>query len=183
MCIFGLQNIAKEVNYQGYKEWLIKWNVFLNLDILEKGENDVAVYITPYLKQKLVFCRESWWLFEPKTCLWSVVKQPTATIITTIQQKVNEARECLLATINRCGDEEEKKMLEKKEKRYQTFHTTVCKGSYSSQVKNILTSYLCDNDFCNKLDDGLYRMVYRNGILDLKTLNFKNGTFLQKALR
>ena len=34
-CIFGLQNIAKEVNNSGYKLWLQKNNEYLNIKTLD----------------------------------------------------------------------------------------------------------------------------------------------------
>ena len=37
-CIYGLQNIAKEVNNSGYKLWLQKNNEYLNIKTLDRGE-------------------------------------------------------------------------------------------------------------------------------------------------
>lgn len=175
MSIYGLQNIAKKINHQGYKDWLVKYNEFLHLGILEKGENDIAKFIAPYLIISLVYCRNEWWEYNVKSCLWNCVKEPSATITTLIQRKIDEALECLLSQMSKCEDEKEYKELSSKKKQYQQHYSSVCKSSFNSQVIKYLKSYVCDNDFYDKLDNGLYKMVYRNGILDLKTMIFKKG--------
>ena len=94
----------------------------------------------------------------------------------------------MLLTINRCDEEDEKyKELQKQKKQYQHHYSNVCKSGFNSQVVKYLKTYLCDNDFYDKLDDGLYRMVFQNGILDLKTLQFRNGIrqddFITKTIK
>lgn len=175
MSIYGLQNIAKKLNHQGYKDWLVKYNEFLHLGILEKGENDIARFIAPYLIISLVYCRNEWWEYNPKTCLWSCIKEPSATITTLIQRKIDESLECLLTLMSKCEDEDEYKELASKKKVYTTHYSNACKSGFNNMITKYLKSYLCDNYFYDKLDNGLYKMVYRNGILDLKTMEFKKG--------
>jgi hypothetical protein len=175
MSIYGLQNIAKKVNHQGYKDWLVKHNEFLHLGILEKGENDIARFIAPYLIISLVYCRNEWWEYNSKTCLWSCIKEPSATITTLIQRKIDESLECLLSLMSKCEDEDEYKELASKKKVYTGHYSNACKSGFNNMIVKYLKSYLCDNDFYDKLDDGLYKMVYKNGILDLKTMIFKTG--------
>ena len=175
MSIYGLQNIAKKVNHQGYKDWLIKYNEFLHLGILDKGENDIARFISPYLILTLVFCRNEWWEYNPKTCLWSCIKEPSATITTLIQRKIDESLECLLTEMGKCEDEDEYKELAKKKGHYTSHYINACKSGFNNMVVKYLKSYLSDNDFYDKLDNSLYNMVYKNGILDLKTMIFKKG--------
>lgn len=57
MSIYVLQNIAKAINPSGYKNWLIKWDLFLHLNVLDLGENDIAKFVAPELIQTLKFCQ------------------------------------------------------------------------------------------------------------------------------
>jgi hypothetical protein len=177
MSIYGLQNIAKIVNHQGYKNWLIKYNEFLHLGILEKGENDIARFIAPCLIISLVYCRNEWWEYNSKTCLWSCVKEPSATITTLIQRKIDEATEVEHMYLNLVpeDDKEAYDKIKMRIKVYSTYYSNACKSGFNNMIVKYLKSYLCDNDFYDNLDNGLYKMVYKNGILDLKTMIFKKG--------
>jgi hypothetical protein len=175
MSIYGLQNIAKQVNPQGYKSWLVQHNAFLNLAILNKGENDIAAYIAPYLIKTMVYCNKEWFTFNTVTSLWCNTEDPNAKITTFIQRKIDEAKECLLHKLNSIDDDAEYKKLKALEKDYDTHYTNVAKCGCSSQIFKYLKSYLSDPEFISKLDNGLYKMVYRNGILDLKTMQFQFG--------
>lgn len=175
MQIGGLINLAKKHNMQGYKNWE-KQNIdYLNLEILQKGENDVAKFIAPILIKNLVYCRNDWWEFNFTTFLWGSIKDPSAAVTNCIQSFINKGLEYLYNKLNKCNEEEERIILLKNKDLYNTFYSDVCKSSYNSQVIKYLKTYLCDNTFYDKLDDGLYKMVYKNGILDIKTLIFKKG--------
>ena len=91
--MYGLQNIAKEVNEVGYKNWQAKHGTYISLDILDKGENDVAKYIKDQLISTLVFCNNKWFVFDKHTNLWRIISNPHATIISHIQNKISESRE------------------------------------------------------------------------------------------
>jgi hypothetical protein len=176
MSIYGLQTIAKEVNYDGYKAWLIKNNSFISMDILNKGENDVAIFIKDYLNSTLIFCRERWFQYNNKLFIWEIVKEPSAKIITAIQVKINEALECTTNIMNKLDPENDKyKVLEKQTKEYFKHYQKATNGSFINQVKKCLQEYLKNNQFVNILDNGLYKMYYKNGVLDLKTLIFRKG--------
>ena len=179
-CIFGLQNIAKEVNNSGYKNWLQKNNAFLKLEILDKGENDVASFIAPYLKGILIYSSEHWILNDKRTNLWRVVKEPMATIITTIQKKIDESISINADMIDRIfGDSEEdikkRDSLKNKQKFYEKHYASIAKGSYANQITKLLKEYLYEVNFDAKLDSATYIVAYENGVLDLKTLKFRNG--------
>jgi phage/plasmid-associated DNA primase len=42
-----------------------------------------------------------------------------------------------------------------------------------AQLKNYLTTYLCDDKFMKKLDKYTYKMAFQNGMLDLTNMDFK----------
>jgi len=175
MSIYGLQNIAKRLNPYGYREWLDKHNEILHLGILNKGENDVAIFISHFLETNLVYCVKEWIHFNEKTNLWGIIPEPTAYIITTIQSKISEAQSFTLQEMGMTTDEDKLGKLRKEKREYDDEYKMVCKSSYSSQVVKFLKTYLRNDDFTNGLDEGLYKLFFRNGYLDLKTYTFVKG--------
>ena len=176
MSIYGLQNVAKKYNPLGYKSWLIKHNFYIGIDVLNKGENDIAQYITPILQQSLTFCDGKWWGFNNVSGLWTKNIEPSAKITNTIQRLIDEALECVLSKMNGLpeGDPLLSKLISFKEG-YNRHYVDVCKSSFNSQVVKYLKSYLLDNEFDDKLDCLTNRLAFKDGILDLKTLEFRNG--------
>ena len=108
MSIYGLQNIAKKYNALGYKSWLIKYNSYIGIEVLDKGENDIAQYITPILQQSLTFCDGKWWGFNNVSGVWGKNIEPSAKITNTIQRLIDEAIECILSQMNSLRDGDEK---------------------------------------------------------------------------
>lgn len=175
LSIYGLQSIAKKVNEHFYKEWLMKHDTYISIKILEQGENNVAEYIKDQLSAKLVFCNNKWFVLNATSNLWTVVKIPYATIITHIQKKIDESRNITLTLKDRTDDENKKKEFDDFDKKYRAFYTKVTGGSYSTQITKLLQEYLLDGEFENKLDTIPYKVAYKNGIMDLKTLKFRYG--------
>lgn len=172
---YALDNIAKSKNETAYIAWRRKHNVFISFDILEKGCNDVAQFIAPRLKENLIYCNDLWFQFDKKSCLWRITKRPDAMVISHIQKEIDETRECILYKKNNTDDEEEKNSLTKLEKIFISFHREVSKGAYISQTLKCLADYLLDTDFEKILDIQTGFIAFKNGILDLKTLNFRQG--------
>jgi len=172
--INGLEKIARSLNYDGYKNWLVNHKHYADIQIFEKGENDVAKFIAPYLKTTLIYCEDKWFLCNNKN-LWNVVKEPTATIVSAIQEKIDEAMECICNKINNTQDEAKKKEFIELRCDYLANYRKVTKSSFSCQVCKMLKDYLHDTEFIKKLDNSLYKMVFKNGVMDLKTMQFSNG--------
>ena len=61
-----------------------KNNEYLNIKTLDRGENDIAKYISPYLKGILIYTNELWYLNDKRDNLWRHINEPLTTIITTI---------------------------------------------------------------------------------------------------
>ena len=152
-----------------------KEKLYISLETLEKGENDVARHISQTLIQTLVFCNNRWYLFDQKTCLWRLIQTPSAMIITTIQTYIDESKISLLQRKLATDDEEEKKKYTAYEKKYTEFYKQVGKGSFTNQIIKILQTYLFDGDFERKLDTTPYLVAYKNGMFDLKTGLFRAG--------
>lgn len=175
MSIYALDNIAKNLNENAYKQWRSKYNKLISIEVLMKGSNDVAQYIAPRLKLVLVYCNDTWIEFDKQSCLWRCVKKPDATIISHLQREIDEARESILARKNRTDDEDERKKLGDLEKCYSSQYAMACGCGFVSQIKSFLCTYLYDADFHKKLDNHPYKIAFKNGMLDLTTLQFREG--------
>jgi len=173
MSLYGLQNIAKEINPFGYREWINKHQQFISLSTLEKGENDVARYISEQLRGGLVFC-EGWWRLSQG--LWvNSKKPPLATIITHLQSVIDIGKEMILFEKSKATDPERITALTKQELSYASFYSRVGGPSYSNHIAALLSEYLLDATFGGKLNNIPYSIAYKNGLLDLKTLLFREG--------
>ena len=169
--LFVLQGLAKRLNANGYDKWFIKNKKYIKLSVLKKGENKVAEYITDYLSNKLIYCIEKWWFFDTKLRIWRFAT-PNAIIINEVQRQIDIARKTLLTRITEEEDDEKKKQYRKMDKEYELFYSVVGKSSFAKQMENCLKEYLLDMTFVERLDVLPYKVAYRNGILDLKTLEF-----------
>jgi D5 N terminal like len=170
-----LEKFAKSKNEDGYKQWRVIHKRYLKVATLNKGANDVAIWIAPYLKNQLVFCSGEWYYNNPTSGFWGEVSEPSAIISTFIQREIDKSRETLLSVKNRSTTTEEmRKKFEKLDSDYYYHYKVVCSSSFHSILVKYLKFYLCDEEFKNNLDNGLYKMVFKNGIMDLKTMIFKD---------
>jgi phage/plasmid-associated DNA primase len=172
---YALDNIAKAKDENAYITWRRKHNVYISSEILEKGCNDVAQFIAPRLKQNLIYCNDQWFQFDKECCLWRTTKRPDALVISHMQRDIDETREYILYRKNRTEDEKEQKLLSGLEKQFVAYHREVSNNGYVSQTLKCLATYLFDADFEKILDNQTSCVAFKNGILDLKTLNFRNG--------
>jgi len=173
--IYLLEKLVKKENPDYYRNWRIEHKQYLKIKVLDKGSNDVAKFISKKLIMNLVYCNDTWIMFDASTSLWRSVKRPDAIVISHIQREIDEARECLLYVKNKLENEEERSKLAKLEKDYMNHYKGVSSGSYCSQLLKYLTEYLYDANFMSKLDNYKYKIVFKDGILDLKTLEFRKG--------
>ena len=171
MSLYGLQNIAKEVNPFGYRNWINKYQQFIPLATLVKGENDVAKYVCDQLRGQLVYC-DGWWRLD-KTNLWVHSKKaPLATIISHLQTLIDLSKEATLF-MKSTADEARKKQLTEQEEAFAKFYKVVGGAGFSNHIATLLTEYLAMPDF--ELNSSIHIIAYKNGLLDLKTLEFRRG--------
>lgn len=169
MSIYGLQNIAKEVNPDEYFKWLNKHNEIISFDILKRGSNDVSQFIAKSLKDVLVYCKSSW--YECKNNLWIVVDNPSSTIVSAVQNEIDKLLKVKTDNLNKLVDEEEKAKERKTIATIDDLRRQVC--SCMRQYREFLQGYLLNNDFSDLLDMNKYQIAFKNGILDLKTNDFR----------
>ena len=170
--IFILQGLAKKYNPYGYEKWFMVNKKYIKLSILNKGENDVAKYIADYLHNKVVYCNKNWWIFDTKLKIWRI-GTPDALIISEMQRQIDIAKKSLITAVIDEEDEEKKKTFIKMQKDYDNYRSIVGRTGFANQTIKCLKEYALDIYFEDKLDVSPYRVAYKNGLLDLKTLIFK----------
>jgi len=169
--LYGLQNIAKEINPIAYNNWLVEYRVFMPSKHLQ-SINDLALWITKKIKNDVIYCNNSWYVCNQG--LWEIVEEPIAFFVTFIQNNLKESIKVVekICELPTC---ENKESLEELITLYEFFYKNICENKNTSAIKKFLMVYLHDKDFYKKLNDGFYRMVFKNGIMDLRTLEFKEG--------
>lgn len=169
--IYAIENIAKEVCPDKYKEWVKKYKKMITLDILNKGERDVCDFIAPLLKHSLVFCMNNWYSVNPTTGLWNTGINPTNNIIKIIQDEISTRLAWLHDRITEESGEQRAKT-EKEIEGLNTHYRKVSGGAFSSQCKKCLEYTLLDNQFYKKLNVIPYQIPFINGVWDIKTNEF-----------
>jgi hypothetical protein len=156
------------------------------MNILYLGSNDLARYIAPNLSKIMKYSRrmELWIIFNERTNFWEKVKKPEATLSTYLQRSLNLTRIYLVNTqhenlVNRNQSDVE---IERDLKTCDNWYAKSSEKSHLSIIKDFLTTYIYDDDFIEKLDNNLYQLVFQNGILDLKTMIFRNGLLKEDYL-
>lgn len=170
-----IKKIAKRNNPTEYHLWLLENQRVINLNILGKGEKDVAKFIAPSLKRNLILCNEEWWTQDDDTGLWRKLKDPTYTVIDCIQEYINEATFLTEYKITQTKETEKLKQLDEERIDLHREYRNVSKSSYSSQVIRNLKELLVNNKFVENLDILTGRLAFQNGVVDLKTKKFREG--------
>jgi len=172
-----LCNVAEKLNSAGYIAWRIKYNEFIQLETLNKGENTIAKEIAGRLRSDLIFSNSKWYMFDKKIGLWRAVKNPHSIVITHIQHRIDESVTTISALKEKESDEDKRKTYADIIKKYNVWYRDVSKAGTSSQIITVLQTELFDNSFENTLDLNTYKIAYKNGILDLNTLQFRKGLY------
>ena len=173
--IYGLQKIAKEYNLGSYNDWFIRHKQYIPIKVFQKGNNDIAKYISDKLSETLVYCNKTWIMFDIKINLWRVTDAPQTKVCNFIQHLIDCSLETLLYKINKIDDEDEHKKLKTIQSIYETYRGNMADNKENSMIIKFLKDYLNNNEFFAQLDVNKYQVAYKNGLLDLKTLIFREG--------
>ena len=148
-------------------------------EILYLGSNDISRFIAPKLSQIMKYSRilEIWIVYNETTHFWQKIKKPEATLSTFLQQTINNTRQHLInkQTLNLSCGKQSDEQIERDLKTCSNWYANSSCKTRLSEIKDFLTTYICDDEFINRLDDNKYQLTFQNGILDLKTLKFRNG--------
>jgi hypothetical protein len=173
--IYGLQGIAKKVNLGQYNDWFIRHKQYISIKVINSGNNDIANFISKGLKEVLVYCNKNWIMYDNKINLWRITDAPNAKVCTYIQSLIDSSMETLTYKIARTENEDEKNKLKLIASSYTLCRIFMADNKQNSMILKFLKDYLSDNEFYSKLDVNRYKVAYKNGMLDLKTLEFREG--------
>lgn len=156
------------------------------VEILYLGCNDIARFVAPKLSEIMKYSRilEIWIVYNEHTHFWEKIKKPEATLSTFLQKATNNTRQYLVnkQTLNLSSGKQSDGHIEKELRTSSDWYSCFSQKSYLSMIKDFLTTYICDDEFINRLDDNKYQLTFQNGILDLKTMKFRNGLFKEDYL-
>lgn len=154
-------------------------NFMIPVEILYLGSNDVSRFIAPKLSEIMKYSRilEIWIAYNERTHFWEKIKKPEATLATFLQKALNNTRQWLInqQTKNLSSGKQSDPQIEKELQQTCNWYAKASHKSDLSEMKDFLTTYICDDNFINTLDNNTYQLTFQNGILDLKTMKFRNG--------
>lgn len=170
--IYYLQKLAKE-NVNAYKVWLKKWRKYsITIDELADSYK-CATIISTYLKEELVLCKEQWFMLTASN-LWRQQKEPLFYITRELRKYIDYSNQQVVNKIA-ITDGAEKETLIEISKTYLKFYTCINSGSFYTPLVKFLKSLLNDETFADRLDTNSGFLAFQNGVVDLKTKQFRQG--------
>jgi phage/plasmid-associated DNA primase len=144
---------------------------------LLKGETHIAKMIAPCLKNKLFYSNKTeLWYYTDKRNVWIKSKKPNEYfIVTTIQYYIKELADDLWNQIGKEKDLMKKEKLTTSKKAVDKHFKLVGQSSFQTQITKYLRTLLQDDFFPLKLDNTGGKVVFYDGIFDLKTGIFRRG--------
>ena len=146
---------------------------------------DLSNKIHKELSKELIFCDEKWFGYRNK--LWTVYKNPNYLIKTFIIEHLqlywkfkSKEKDLILDEDN--GQEKWEKIQDD----YKKCFKTLDKLAFMSSLIKDLEVLLLDNTFIDKLDKHPYKLVFKNGIYDIKNKTFRQiekHDFISKTMK
>ena len=153
----------------------------ISLDDLLLGEAKIAKIIYSALKDKLIYSNKTnlWYYTDDKTNVWRKSKNANDyLVVSTIQYYVNNIINDLNSKERNEKDKKKKEEIEKQIKLAKKYYNSVGKSSYIGQTLKYLRILLNNDNFPEKLDNTGGKIVFADGIYDLK-----EGKFEKEGIR
>lgn len=171
-----LRTLCKLYNPTAYSEWSKKYNMFLTMETLNKGANDIAKWCVPHFKDNLRCYKKIWFEFKHAKGVWEMNDYVSSKIVSFIQQSIDDSGAYFGILKRDESDEKKKTEIQKTITRFTEIRATLCSSSVYKALETFLRSYLCaDEEWIERLDNNPYKVAYQNGILDLTTMEFREG--------
>ena len=150
------------------------------MEDIAKGAKCVALAIAPELKKGLVHCEDVWYAFHPETNLWKKVKKPSYLIVSMIHKFLDKSIHQKNKESCKTEDPEIKKKISEDIADLCKFYKSCDAPSYLSNMRDHLSIILNDDDFINTLDANVGYLAFANGMVNLKTMEFREGAQLKE---
>ena len=145
----------------------------LTLDILDRGIRDTIEACYEKM-DRLKFCKNQWYYCRSQTNLWECVKNPNLYMVKIVQDEINTA--IALVSTKLCNAEgKARDELECERANFMKHYPAISGTSFQSNAIKFLCDLLLDNKFSDKLDSNKGFIAFKNGILNLRTGEFKFG--------
>lgn len=156
----------------------------ITLEDLERGERHIADLIYPIFENCVKYyeysfdgkCIKNWYSLDKRNLWVESIEPPRHKIIKKLQELIDIEKNNIWEEYKKETNEDQKKILKKMELLLGKYYSNVGKSSFSNTLCN---HYLCynlqDNSFPKKLNTTIGKLVFNDGILDLKTSQFKFG--------
>jgi phage/plasmid-associated DNA primase len=169
-----IYEIAKESNAELKEELDTKYNkqYYINADDLEDTYK-VANIISATLKDTLKLCKENWYMLT-ETQLWKQQKEPSYYIINELRKYIDESNKKTVYKISKTDGDEKEKLIETS-KKYLKSYKSISSPSFLNVLTKYLKTLLADDAFAEKLDNNKGMLSFKNGIMDLRTKEFRHG--------
>ena len=170
-----IKKLAKETDKDKFNEVMKLINISYYISI--KDLEDVfqlSKIISKTLKDNLILCEEKWYMLTDNN-LWRQQKEPTFYISNEIRKYIDYSNKQIVNKLADLVDETERNPLIEQSKKYLQFYKTVSTTSFINVMTKYLKTLLVDNNFANKLNATPNIMAFKNGIVDLRTKQFRKG--------
>tara|TARA_R110000787_G_scaffold6613_3_gene22961 strand:- start:41 stop:2581 length:2541 start_codon:yes stop_codon:yes gene_type:complete len=149
------------------------------LEDLEKGERRIAEIIAPALRNDLKYYqngKEKKWYYVNEKGLWTHNTDPNEYFTTKMIQDLIDEEKTRTWNKNKAEfQEDKKKQLAKDEDKLGKHYSKVGNGSYTKQLSKFLAILLADKQFPDKLNKTRGLFIFADGILNLRTGDFRKG--------
>lgn len=163
--------MCKKYDREYYNKWRCT-QVKLTSQTLKLGHRDVAEVCSKKMN-RLKYCNDLWYLCRSNN-LWAVVKKPHSYIVKVIQDEINDLITDTTEAIKNASDDRRKQLEEERKELFKCYSVVAGTG-YAPCVMNYLAEYLFEDKFNEKIDYNIGFLSFKNGILNLKTGEFRKG--------
>ena len=150
---------------------------------------ELAKTFYPIFFKEVKYCNECWIVLNKSTNLWNTVKKPNIYIYSKLVHGLNNFKKDLdieLKKAQEIDDEDLISCYKKKIEIHNKNYLTIDHSGWINRFKENLAEFVKDDTFESKLDNNPYEIVFKNGIYDIRTKEFKNkiypSNFLSKTL-
>ena len=181
-------NYAKLDNREEYFKIIRKYkfkNLHFIIDDFESTDK-VAKKIAPFLEKNLKYFNKKWYKCDNNN-IWVVQDTCYDILIDTISSGIVNSKKKFIEEIEKnLNDKDKVKFLEQQEIKLISKRREYDSKGKLSLVENYLQGILKEENFHHKLDCSPYKIVFKNGIFDLQTREFKEfispDDFVSKTL-